>query len=48
MYSLGKEPSEYYIEETKTLYKAIAELSGYKFSLEYYFHNGETKFVFTK
>ena len=48
MHTLGKEPSEFYIEETRTLYKAIAELSGYKFSLEYYRDNGETKFIFTK
>ena len=46
MHSLNQSPSEYYIEETRTLYKAIADECGYKFTLEYYNEDGGTKFVF--
>ena len=48
MRSLTKEPSEYYIEETRTLYKAIADECGLKFNLEYYNEDGGTSFTFTK
>ena len=36
MHTLGKEPSEYYKEETSTLYASIAEASGLGFSLDKY------------
>ena len=48
MKALGKEPSEYYIEETRTLYGAIADECGYRFTLEYYNADGGTKFYFDK
>lgn len=48
MRGLNQEPSEYYIEETRTLYDVIAKMSGYKFNLEYYNEDGATKFTFTK
>lgn len=47
MHTLGKEPSEYYIEETRTVYETIARECGYSFSLEYYDELGGTKFVFS-
>ena len=46
MHSLGKEPTEYYIEETRTLYSVIASECGYSFNLEYYNEDGGTCFVF--
>ncbi|MBR2883188.1 MAG: hypothetical protein IKB93_00195 [Clostridia bacterium] len=48
MYSLNQEPSKYYIEETKTLYKTIAEECNLDFELDYYKDNGEAKFTFKK
>jgi hypothetical protein len=36
MHSLGKEPSEYYVEQTRTLYAAMAEEAGLGFSLDKY------------
>ncbi len=48
MRTLGKEPSEYYIEETRTLYGAIADECGYSFTMEYYNGDGGTKFCFGK
>ena len=48
MHTLGKEPSKYYILETKTVYETIAKECGYSFSLEYYNELGGTKFTFTK
>ena len=48
MRTLGKEPSEYYVEETRSVYGAIADASGYSFTLEYYDENGGAKFVFAK
>jgi len=48
MHSLNQKPSEYYIEETKTLYSSIADASGLGFSLEYYKEDGGTKYVFYK
>ncbi|MBQ5777604.1 MAG: hypothetical protein IIV97_02165 [Oscillospiraceae bacterium] len=47
MRSLNQEPSKYYIEETRTLYKRIAELCAMKFDLEYYNEDGGTKFTFS-
>ena len=48
MHTLGKEPSEYYIEETRTLYRAIAEESGFNFELEYYREDGGAKYAFKR
>ena len=48
MRSLNQEPSKYYIEETRTLYKAIADECGLDFKLEYYNEDGAAKFVFKK
>ena len=48
MRSLGQEPSPYYIEQTRTLYKTIAEESGLRFVLESYEEDGKAKFVFEK
>ena len=36
MHSLGKEPSEYYVEQTRTLYDAMANEAGLGFSLDEY------------
>ena len=46
MHSLNQKPSEYYVEETRTLYAVIARECGYSFSLEYYNEDGGAKFVF--
>ena len=48
MHSLNQEPSKYYIEETRTLYRVIAEECGYGFSLEYYNEDGGTRFIFAR
>lgn len=48
MRSLNQEPSPYYIEQTCTLYAAIAEAAGFQFDLEYYNEDGATKFKFFK
>lgn len=47
MASLGQKPSEYYIEQTRTLYEAIAKQSGFDFELLYYNDDGATKFAFS-
>lgn len=46
MHSINQEPSVYYIEETRTLYKTIADACGLKFTLYYYNEDGGTKFEF--
>ena len=46
--SLNQELSEYYIEQTRTLYAAIAEASGFGFRLESYDADGAAEFVFFK
>lgn len=46
MHSLNQEPSEYYVEETRTVYATIARECGYDFTLEYYNADGGTKFIF--
>ena len=46
MRSLNQEPSKYYIEQTRTLYAAIADACNYGFSLEYYNEDGGTQFRF--
>lgn len=48
MHSLGQRPSDYYIEQTRTLYDVIAKESGHSFSLEYYNDDGAARFTFTK
>jgi hypothetical protein len=45
---LNQELSPYYIEQTRTLYAAIAEAAGFKFQLEYYNEDGAAKFKFFK
>ncbi|MCR4718540.1 MAG: hypothetical protein K5768_02805 [Firmicutes bacterium] len=47
MYSLGQKPSKYYIEETKTLYSAIADECNLCFNLDNYEDNGAAKFHFS-
>ena len=46
MRSLGKEPSEYFIEETRTVYATIAEEARLSFKLISYGTDGEAEFVF--
>lgn len=48
MHSLNQEPSECYIEQTRTLYAAVADACGFGFNLEYYNTDGATKFIFRK
>lgn len=48
MASLGKAPTKYYIEETRTVYRAIAEATGLSFTLSYYEPDGAAELVFTK
>ena len=47
MQSLNQKPSEYYIEETRTLYAVIAKESNLIFELEYYNEDGAAKFTFS-
>ena len=47
MKGLNQKPSKYYIEETRTMYKVVAEESGLSFELLYYNEDGGAKFVFT-
>ncbi len=46
MKSLNQAPSPYYIEETRTLYKAIAEECDIEFVLDTYAEDGAAKFRF--
>lgn len=46
MHSLNQEPSRYYIEETRTLYKTIAQACNLAFELIYYKEDGSTQFIF--
>ena len=47
MHTLGKEPSKYYVEETRTLYAVIAEEAGFGFSLDKYDDaSGEAEYRF--
>lgn len=48
MRSLGQAPSEYYIEQTRTLYAVIANECGYSFTLKYYNEDGGAEFTFAK
>lgn len=48
MHGLNQQPSPYYIEQTRTLYAAIAEAAGFQFELEYYNEDGAAKFKFFK
>lgn len=44
--STGTEPCKYYIEQTRTLYSAIADSLGYSFNLDYYDDTGKAEFTF--
>lgn len=46
MHSLSQQPGKYYIEETRTLYSAIADECDMSFYLDYYEDDGKTKFRF--
>lgn len=46
MHSLNQVPSKYYIEETRTLYRVIAELCDLDFELKYYKEDGAAQFTF--
>lgn len=46
MHTLNQEPTPYYIEETRTLYAAMAEAAGLGFELEYYRDDGAAKYRF--
>ncbi len=46
MHSLNQKPGKYYIEETRTLYEAIADACNYGFKLAYYNEDGGTQFTF--
>lgn len=48
MTSLGQKPSKYYIEETRTVYAAIADGCDLGFELMYYNEDGGTKYRFFK
>ena len=48
MHTLGKEPSDYYIEETRTVYATVAEESGLHFTLDYYREDGAARFTFSR
>ena len=48
MYSLHQKPSRYYIEQTRTVYAAVADACGYDFELLYYNEDGGAKFVFSE
>ncbi len=48
MASLNQKPSAYYIEQTRTLYRIIAEESGFGFKLITYEDDGKTEFEFFK
>jgi hypothetical protein len=42
----GTEPSVYYIEQTRTLYSAMADSLGLSFNLAYYDDTGKAEFSF--
>ena len=46
MHSLNQKPSKYYIEQTRTLYRVIAESVEFEFTLDYYNADGGCKFSF--
>ena len=48
MRSLGKEPSDCYIEESRTVYNTVADECGYEFRMDYYNSDGGTRFSFTE
>lgn len=48
MYQANQKPSKYYIEQTRTLYSAIADACDLGFALEYYNEDGATHFKFFK
>lgn len=48
MRSVNREPSPWYVEQTRTLYAAFAESAGLDFKLDYFEENGKTRFHFIK
>lgn len=48
MRSLGKEPSKYYIEESRTVYATLASCAGLDFTLDYYREDGAARFTFSR
>ncbi len=47
MKSINHQPSKWYIETTKTLFKVISDLAGLSFEMVYYdVNNGATKLIF--
>ena len=48
MHTLEKEPSECYVEETRTVYSTMAKAIGLDFELHYYEKNGKAKFTFRR
>ena len=46
MRQANQEPSRYYIEETRTIYSAIADACDFGFTLAYYNEDGGTSFRF--
>ena len=42
----GTEPCKYYIEQTRTLYAAMADSLGVSFNLDYYDDTGKAEFTF--
>ena len=46
MHTLGQKPTKYYIEETRTLYRVIAEECGFGFELCRYEDDGRAEFTF--
>ncbi|MBE6957262.1 MAG: hypothetical protein E7450_07410 [Ruminococcaceae bacterium] len=48
MRSVNREPCQWYIEETRTLYAAFAETAGLDFKLDYFEDDGKTRFHFIK
>ena len=46
MKSLNQKPGKYYIEQTRTLYRVIAESVGFEFALDYYNEDGGCKYSF--
>ena len=48
MKKLNQAPGKYYVEQTRTLYKVIADSCNFGFELKYYNDNGKTEFVFKK
>lgn len=48
MYEVNQKPSKYYIEQTRTVYSAVADACDLGFALDYYKEDGGTCFRFWK